>query len=120
MHFFFEKIIPTTVVKDRNAYEIVKIDESLHIDGFVITTFTKNNNVTCINVFGEHPNVNSDNNEYCLPEHKKGRPLNDAFLSLINTNIRTYYYDNAYFIPDNKSVQIKKLKSMFVQLNQGE
>lgn len=119
-HFYFETIIPTTIVKDKNAYEITYIDPSMYINGFVITTFTKDDVIVCINVFGEHPNADPTTNAFCLPKHKQGKKLNKASLSLLRSNLKTYYYDSAYFIPEKKLIEYKKLKSMYIQLNQGE
>jgi hypothetical protein len=119
-HIFLGKIIPTTIIKDKNAYEITHIDESLYLEGFAITTYTEENIITCINLFGEHPNNDPNTNTYCLPDHKKGMKLDESFLSLLATNFQTYYYDSAYFIPDRKLVDYKKLKTMYIQLNQGD
>lgn len=119
-HIFLGRIIPTTIIKDKNAFEITYIDESLYIEGFAITTYTEDNIVTCVNLFGEHPNSDPNTNVYCLPDHKKGMKLDKSFLCLLITNFETYYYDSAYFIPDKKLVDYKKLKTMYIQLNQGE
>jgi hypothetical protein len=119
-HIFLGKIIPNTVIKDKNAYEIEHLDESLIIDGFSVTTFTQDDIITCINVFGEHPNVDQNTTRYCIPENKQGMKLNEQTLSLILSNLRTYYYDSAYFIPTQKQVRYKKLKSIYIQLNEGE
>jgi hypothetical protein len=119
-HIFLVKIVPDTIIKNKNAYEIDHLDESMIIDGFSITTFTEENIITTINVFGEHPNVDPDTTSYCIPNQKKGMKLNDETLSLIRTNLRTYYYDSAYFIPTMKQVSYRKLKSMYIQLNEGE
>jgi hypothetical protein len=119
-HIFLEKIIPNTVIKNKNAYEIEFLDESLIIDGFSITTFTKEKIIACINVFGEHPNVNPNTTAFCLPEHKKAMKLDEETLFIIMTNLRSYYYDHAYFIPTEKQVRYKLLNSIYIQLNKGE
>ena len=119
-HIFLGRIIPSTIIKDKNAYEITYIDESLYIEGYAITTYTEGNIVTTINLFGEHPNNDPNTNTYCLPDHKKGMKLDESFLTLLLSNFKTYYYDDAYFIPDRKLVDYKKLKTMYIQLNQGE
>jgi len=119
-HVFIEPIIPTIVIKNKNAFEITYIDESLHLNGFVITTFTQNLIVTCINLLGEHPNADPNTNVYCLPEYKQQKKLDESFLSLLVKNFKTYYYDSAYFIPDTKLVDYRKLKSIYIQLNGGD
>jgi hypothetical protein len=119
-HIYLQQIIPTTIVKNKNAFEIIYINESMWLNGFSITTYTKDDFVMCINVFGEHPNVDPNTNTYCLAEHKKKQKLDLKFLSLLFTNLKTYYYDSAYFIPDKKLVDYKKLKSIYIQMNQGE
>lgn len=119
-HIFLGKIIPTTIIKNKNAFEITYIDESLYLEGFAVTTYTEENVVSCINLFGEHPNSDPNTNTYCIPDHKKYMKLNESFLTILLSNFKTYYYDNAYFIPDKKLVDYKKLQTMYIQLNQGE
>jgi hypothetical protein len=119
-HIFLGRIIPTTIIKEKNAYEITYIDESLYIEGYAITTYTQDNIVSCINLFGEHPNNDGNTNTYCLPDHKKYMKLDESFLNILLSNFKTYYYDNAYFIPDRKLVDYTKMKSIHIQLNQGD
>ena len=119
-HIFLGRIIPTTIIKDKNAYEITYIDESLYIEGYAITTYTEDNVVSCINLFGEHPNNDPNTNAYCLPDHKKYMKLDESFLTILLSNFKTYYYDSAHFIPDKKLVDYRKMKTIHIQLNGGD
>lgn len=114
---FIGKIYPDMVIKGRNAFEITSIDESLALEGFAITTYTKDNKISCINLFGDHPNCDPDTNAYCLPEDKAGMELNEATLSLLIKNFKTYYLDSAYFVPGGKDLEYRKLRSISVQFN---
>lgn len=114
---FIGKIFPDIVIKDRNAFEITFIDESLVLQGFAITTYTESNKISCINLFGDHPNCDPDTNTYCLPDEKKGMKLDETTLSLLLKNIKTYYLDSAYFVPQGKDLQYKKLQSISIQFN---
>jgi hypothetical protein len=116
-YLFIGNITPTTVIKDRNAYEITFIDDCLTIKGFSITTYTTEDKIMCINLFGEHPNCDPDTNVYCLPEEKVGRELNELNFNLLLTNLKTYYLDCAYFVPDKKDLEYKKLQSISIQFN---
>ena len=119
-HIFFEKIIPSTVIKDGSAYEIIFLDSSMYIDGFVITTYTKEDTINSINLFGEHPNCDLDTNAFCFPDYKKGSPLNTESLSLLLKNFQTYYLDSAYFIPGEDLLKYKKVNSIYIRFNEGD
>lgn len=119
-HLFIGKIHPDVVIKDRNAFEITFLDESLVLQGFAITTYTKDHQISCINLFGDHPNCDPDTNTYCLPDEKIGMKLNETSLSLLIKNFKTYYLDSAYFIPHNKDLEYTKLQSISVQFNSKE
>lgn len=119
-HLYIGKIYPNMVIKERNAYSILFLDESLILQGFAITTYTENNQICCINLFGDHPNCDPDTNAYCLPEAKVGMKLDPITLSLLMKNFQTYYLDSAYFVPDSKDLEYEKLQSISIQFNSKE
>jgi hypothetical protein len=119
-HLFIGIIYPDMVIKDRNAYQITFIDESLTLQGFAITTYTEDNKISCINLFGDHPNCDPDTNAYCLPNQKVGMDLNNQTLSLLMQNFKTYYLDSAYFVPDSKDLEYEQLQSISIQFNSKE
>lgn len=119
-HLFIGKIIPDMVIKNRNAYEITFVDESLILQGFTISTYTEDNQIACINLFGDHPNCDPDTNAYCLPDAKLGMELNSVTFNLLMKNFQTYYLDSAYFVPDSKDLEYRPLQSISVQFNQKE
>lgn len=119
-HIFICTIIPDTVVKDGSAYEIIHLNQSMHLKGFLITTYLKEDQIITINLFGEHPNCNLDTNAYCLPEYKKGMTFNKETLSLLLKNFKCYYLDTAYFIPGKNLLEYKKVPSIYIRFNQGE
>lgn len=119
-HLFIGKIYPDMVIKDRSAFEITFLDESLVLNGFAITTYTKDNKISCINLFGDHPNCDPDTNAYCLPDQKIGMNLDSKSISLLMQNFRTYYLDSAYFIPERKDLEYRKLHSISIQFNSKE
>ena len=119
-HLFVGKIFPDMIIKDRTAYEITFIDESLVLQGFTITTYTEDNKIACINLFGDHPNCDPDTNTYCLPDAKVGMEFNSGILNLLMQNFKTYYLDSAYFVPDSKDLEYRKLQSISIQFNQKE
>jgi hypothetical protein len=119
-HIFICHIIPETVIKGGAAYKITYLDRSLHLKGFSITTYLKEDKITTVNVFGEHPNTDLNTNAYCLPEYKKGMILNEQSLALLLKNLKCYYLDSAYFIPGNNLLEYKKVASIFIRFNEGE
>jgi len=109
------QITPRQIIEKKNVYDIVHIDPIWIINGFVI--ITENDKVTRIIVFGHHPNVSK--NIYCLPKEKKGQLFNKTFYENFIQTIQTYYYDNCYYKVPPANIKYKKIKSMFVKLNQG-
>jgi len=105
------------VIQQRNAFEITFIDESLILQGFAITTYGEDNQISCVNLFGDHPNCDPDTNEYCLPDAKIGMKLDTVTLSILMKNFKTYYIDSAYFVPDLKDLEYRELQSISVQFN---
>jgi len=114
-HIFIQKIIPDRVIMYKNAYEITHIDPRYHLDGFEVST--ENDRVINIRIFGFHPNSDPQTDNFCLPDFKIGVYFTAEYLSMILTNIKTYYLDNCFFNPTGRLLQYKKMKSMFVQLN---
>jgi len=115
-YVYIQKIIPDRVIMNKNAYEITHIDERYHLDGFEVTT--ENDKVHIVRVFGYHPNSDPDTDNFCLPDFKKDVYLTSEYLSMIFTNIKTYYLDNCFFDPTGRRLRYKKMKSMYVQLNE--
>jgi len=114
---YLGQIIPDTVIKERAAFKITHLDRSLYLQGFAITTYTKQDRIYCINLFGEHPNCDPNTNAYCLPEQKKNLELSEDVLLMLIKNFKTYYLDNCYFIPQQKDLEYKKLQSINIQFN---
>jgi hypothetical protein len=108
------------MIKDRCVYEIIRIDESMILDGFIITTAMKDDQIIAINLIGEHPNSDTDTNTYCWPASKKGMTLHQGSLDIMMVNFKTYYLDDSYFTPGTGLVEYKKLNSMSIQLNKGD
>ena len=114
-HIFINQVIPNRVIKEKNVYKITYLDEWFYLDGFEIST--ENDKVTNVRVFGFHPNCDSNTDNFCLPDFKKGVELTDKYFKLILTNIKTYYLDNCFFNPTGKQLRYEKMKSIYVQLN---
>jgi len=108
------QITPRQIIENKNVYEIVYIDPLWIINGFVI--ITEDDKVIRIVVFGHHPNVNE--NLYCLSKGKKGQIFNKTFYENFIQTLQTYYYDNCYYKIPSKYIKYRKIKSMFVKLNQ--
>ncbi len=102
-HIFINKIIPNRVIKNKNVYKIVYLDEVYHLDGFEVST--ENDKINNIRVFGFHPNCHTETDNFCLPDFKKGVYLTSDYLKLIITNIQTYYLDNCFFNPTGKKLR---------------
>ncbi len=114
-HIFVNQVIPNRVIKEKNVYKITYLDKMFYLDGFEITT--ENDKVINVRVFGFHPNSDSNTDNFCLPDFKKGVFLTERYFNLILTNIQTYYLDNCFFNPTGKQLRYEKMKSMYVQLN---
>lgn len=119
-HIYIGRITPTRAIKDGCVYELTYVDESMVLQGFIITTYSKSDTIISINLFGEHPNCNIDTNTYCWSKEKKGLTLDQDTLSMMITNFKTYYLDDAYFTPGSSLIEYKKLDSISIQLNKGE
>jgi len=119
-HIYIGKITPTRAIQNRCIFELTHVDESMILEGFIITTYLKEDQIISINVFGDHPNCNTDTNTYCWPDHKKGLVLDQDSLSMMITNFKTYYLDDCYFTPGPGLIHYKKLNSMSIHLNKGD
>ncbi len=115
-YIYIQKIIPNRIIMDKNAYEITHIDEMYHLAGFEVCT--ENDKVHNVRLYGYHPNSHPDTDIYCLPDFKLSVEFTPEFLSMLLTNIKTYYIDNCFINPLGKNVRYKKMKSMYIQLNQ--
>ena len=114
-HIFITTVIPNRVIKEKNVYKITHLDEMFNLDGFEIST--ENDKVLNVRVFGIHPNCDTDTDNFCLPDFKKGVILTEDYLKLILTNIQTYYLDNCFFNPTGKQLHYEQMKSMYIRLN---
>lgn len=108
------QITPLQIIQDKNVYEITYINPLFIINGFVI--ITENDLVLRIIVFGFHPNV--DKNVYCLPKEKKKLKFDRSYYENFIKTLQTYYYDNCYYKVQSKYIKYKKIKSVYMQLNQ--
>jgi hypothetical protein len=117
-HVYEGVIIPDRMIKGKNVYEIIEIDELLHINGFIV--ITENELVYNVILLGYHPNRDPDTKQYCLPDRKKKVKFDQSYLDMLLTNIKTYYLDDCYWVPPKGKVKYKKLKSMYIQMNEGE
>ena len=110
---YIEKIKPNRAIKEKNAYEIVYVPSQFILNGFIVTT--TNQLVQSIHILGLHPNADLNTKQFCLPNHKMETEYNDIYYDLLRTNLKTYYLDNAHFIPEK--IELKKLKSIYLQFN---
>lgn len=117
-HIYEGQITPNRVVMKKNVYEITYIHEEYIINGFCVKT--ENDFVHQITLFGFHPNRDPDTNLYCLPDYKKGVKYTEQYYQTLLTNIKTYYFDNCFFTPPKKKIEYRKLKSIYMQTNQGD
>ena len=117
-YIYIQKIIPDRIVMDKAVYEITYLHEEYHLDGFEVST--ENGKVMNIRVFGYHPNCDSNTDNFCLPDFKKNVDFTTEYLNMIYANIKTYYMDNCFFNHLGRKVRYKKMKSMYVQLNNEE
>lgn len=112
------QIIPNRIIKDKNVFEITNLNPQFFINGFTVTT--ENDLVSFITLFGYHPNKNPKTNLYCLPDHKKGVKFDEIYFERLLTNIRTWYLNDCFYYPAQKDYEAKKLKSISLQLNEGD
>jgi hypothetical protein len=117
-HIYEGVIVPNRMIRNKNVYEIVHIDELYHIHGFVV--ITENDMVKNIVLFGYHPNRDPDTHLYCLPERKKNVKFDQGYFDMLLQNIKTYYLDDCFYMPGKHQVKYKKLKSLYIQMNEGE
>jgi hypothetical protein len=110
---YLEKIKPEKAIKEKNAYEIIYVPPQFVLNGFIVTLVNKI--VHHVHVFGLHPNADMNTKEFCLPEHKLQTEYDDIYYDLLRSNLKTYYLDNAHFIPEK--LELKKLKSIYLQFN---
>jgi len=112
------QIIPTRMIKDKNVYEITYLHPQFIIHGFMV--MTEQDLVRHITLFGYHPNRDPATSLYCLPTYKKGVKFDQKYYEMLLTNIKTYYLDDCFYTPPKNQIEYKKLKSISMQLNQGE
>jgi hypothetical protein len=112
------QIVPNRIIKDRNVYEITRLDPQYYINGFMV--ITQQALVQVVTLFGFHPNRDPDTFLYCIPDYKKGVLFDQIYFERLLTNIKTWYLDNCFFLPSKKRYTTKKLKSIAIQLNEGE
>jgi hypothetical protein len=112
------QIIPNRMIKQKNVYEITYIHPQYYINGFTVRT--EQDMVTHVSLFGYHPNRDPKTLLYCQPDYKKGVKYDQVYFEMLLTNIRTYYLDNCFFYPGKSHVRYKKMKSMYIQMNEGD
>lgn len=114
-YYIYEgQIIPTTIIQNHKVYEIIKIHKFFIMRGFCVSL--ENDLVKSVYLFGSHPNKNPDTNLFCLSKEKYNVKFTLEYFNKLLTVLKTYYLDNAYFIPPKSYVTYKKLKSAYVQL----
>lgn len=116
-YIYIDEIIPNRIISKKNVYEITFLDQVYFVNGFDVVT--ENNKVRRVYLFGFHPNRDS-NGLYCLPDKKINVEFTEDYFKMLLSNIRTYYFDSCYFKPPSKLIKYRKIKSIYVQLNQGD
>jgi len=116
-NIYLDEIIPDKVIQNKNVYHITFLDSVYFLKGFDIVT--ENKRVKRVYLFGFHPN-RDNNGLYCLPDTKKNIFLNEEYFNMLLSNIKTYYFDSCYFKPPKTLIKYTKVKSIYIQLNQGD
>ena len=117
-YIYLGRIKPNRVIKDKNVYEIIYVDPIFIMSGFVV--MTENRYIQNILLFGFHPNRDPNTSLYCLPERKKQVDFTEQYFKLLLTNLKTYYLDDCFYTPSLSQLKYKKMKSIYLKLNQGE
>ena len=117
-YIYLGQIVPNRAIKQKNVYEITYLHPLYFIEGFII--ITENDKVNRIVILGYHPNRDGKTGLYCLPDYKKNITFSEDYFNILLTNIKTFYLDSCYLTPRAKHLKYKKLKSIYVQLNQGD
>lgn len=117
-YIYLGRIKPNRVIKNKNVYEITYIDPIFIMSGFVV--MTENRHIQNILLFGYHPNRDPNTSLYCLPERKKQVDFTEQYFKLLITNLKTYYLDDCFYTPSLSQLKYKKMKSIYLKLNQGE
>lgn len=117
-YIYLGRIKPNRVIKNQNVYEITYIDPIFIMSGFVV--MTENRYIQNILLFGYHPNRDPKTSLYCLPERKKQVDFTEQYFKLLLTNLKTYYLDDCFYTPSLSQLKYKKMKSIYLKLNQGE
>jgi len=112
------QITPNRMIKNKELYEIIYLDPFWVLSGFAVTL--ENGKMERITIFGHHPNKDWKTGLYCMPERKIGLEFNRSYFNILLMNLKTYYLDNCHSEPFSSQVTYKKLKSMYIQLNQGD
>lgn len=116
-HIYIDEIIPNRIIIKKNIHKITFLDKVYFINGFDVVT--ENDKVRRVHLFGFHPN-RDDNGLYCLSEQKKNKLFTEEYFKILLSNIKTYYFDSCYFKPPSNLIKYKKMKSIYIQLNQGD
>jgi len=116
-YIYIGQIIPERIISKKNVYKITFLDKIYFLDGLDVVT--ENDKVRRIYLFGFHPN-RDENGIYCLPDNKKNVEFTRDYFNILLSNIKTYYFDSCYFKPPKKLINYVKMKSMYIQLNQGD
>lgn len=109
--FCFETIIPKFVVEKGVVRYITSINPAFHLKGFHIIRY--NNKIRKVVVYGIHPHIDPNNDEYCLPNYLLGEVVKDIEalkLTLIYL-LETYNLDDCYREVDSKYYETKEFES---------
>lgn len=117
-YIYLGQIIPNRAIKQKNVYEITYLHPLYFIEGFIV--ITENDKVNRIVILGYHPNRDGKTGLYCLPDYKKSITFSEDYFNILLTNIKTFYLDSCYLTPRVEHIKYKKLKSVYIQLNQGD
>ena len=118
IYIYEGQITPNRMIIDKQLYEIVRLDQLWVLSGFAVTL--ENGKMERITIFGHHPNKDWKTGLYCMPERKIGLEFNKTYFDMLMMNIKTYYLNDCHTVPYPSQVTYRKLKSMYIQLNQGD
>jgi len=114
-----EEIVPDRVVKKKAAYEITYLSSFLIIKGFTVVV-DYNDLVEKVFLFGLHPNCDLETNLFCLPDNRKNVPFTEGYYENLKSLLRVYYLDDCHYKPTGGHLIYKKMKSIYMQFNEGE
>lgn len=96
-------VVPTHMVRNEKTYELIHVDDSYIIDGFIINYFMNSNipKVTSISIFGGmHPNADRNTRIFCVPEYMKYKELNKIYMNDVRKMMQIWNLDNCHYVPN--------------------